>query len=157
MAQQKWIWLVSMRTQVRSLASLTGLRICHGHELWCRSQTPLRSGIAVVVAYTRGYSSDSTPSLGASICHRCGPKTRPKKKKKKKKKKECDRSSQCGTAKSNQHPWGWGFIQSLGSLSGLGIWCWCGCGIGHQMQLQFDLSLGTSICPKCGPKEQKIN
>ena len=35
-------------------------------ELWCRSQTWLRSGTAVAVA--SGYISDSTPSLGTSIC-----------------------------------------------------------------------------------------
>ena len=33
--------LVSMRMQVRSLASLIGLRIQCGHELWCRSQMRL--------------------------------------------------------------------------------------------------------------------
>jgi len=33
--------LVSMRMQVRSPASLSGLRIQHCRELWCRSQTPL--------------------------------------------------------------------------------------------------------------------
>ena len=48
-AQQKWIWLVSMRMQVQSLASPSGLRIQPCHELWCGSQTWLRSGIAVVV------------------------------------------------------------------------------------------------------------
>ena len=31
-----------------------------------------------------------------------------------------------------------------------------GCGVGWQLQLQFDLSLGTSICHKCGPKKQNI-
>ena len=34
---------------VRSLASLSGLRIWHCHELWSRSQMQLRSGIAVAV------------------------------------------------------------------------------------------------------------
>ena len=48
-AQWKQIRLLSMRTQVRSLASLSGLRIQHCRELWCRSQTWLRSGIAVTV------------------------------------------------------------------------------------------------------------
>ena len=38
-AQRKCIWLASMRTQVRSLALLSGLRIRHCQELWCRSQT----------------------------------------------------------------------------------------------------------------------
>ena len=46
-AQWKWIWLASMRTQVQSLVSLSGLRIWHGCELWCRLPVCLRSGIAV--------------------------------------------------------------------------------------------------------------
>ena len=49
MAGQKQIWLVSMSTQVQSLTSLSGLRIWHCHELWCRSQMWLGSGIAVDV------------------------------------------------------------------------------------------------------------
>ena len=60
--------------RVQSLAPLSGLRIWHCHELWCRSQTWLRSGVAVVVAQTSSCSSDSTPVLGSSICYRCGPK-----------------------------------------------------------------------------------
>ena len=44
-AQRKQIWLVSMRTHVPSLASLSGLRIQHCHELWYRLQTQLGSGI----------------------------------------------------------------------------------------------------------------
>ena len=38
---------VSMKTRVRSLALLSGLRIWHCCELWCRSQMRLGSGIAV--------------------------------------------------------------------------------------------------------------
>ena len=49
MAQQKRIWLVSMKTLVRSLVSLSGLRSRHCHELWCRLQTRLGSCIAVAV------------------------------------------------------------------------------------------------------------
>ena len=49
MAQRKRIWLVSIRMQVQSLASLSGLRLQHCPELWCRSQVWLRSGIAVAV------------------------------------------------------------------------------------------------------------
>ena len=55
--QQKWIWLVSMGTQVRSLASLNGLRILHWHEL----------------VQACDYSFDLTPSLGTSICCGCSP------------------------------------------------------------------------------------
>ena len=44
-------WLTNpTRTQVQSLASLSGLRILHCRELWCESQTQLGSGIAVAVA-----------------------------------------------------------------------------------------------------------
>ena len=38
-----------MRMQVKSLASLSGLRSQCCHELWCRSQTQLGSGVAVAV------------------------------------------------------------------------------------------------------------
>ena len=50
MAQRKQTQLVSMRIQVQSLASLSGLRMQHGHELWCRLQTQLKSGVTVAVA-----------------------------------------------------------------------------------------------------------
>ena len=43
------IRLLSMRMQVRSLASLSELRIWHCCEQWCRSQTWLGSLIAVAV------------------------------------------------------------------------------------------------------------
>ena len=48
-AQQKQIRLGTMRLRVCSPASICGLRIRHCHELWCRLQMRLRSGIAVVV------------------------------------------------------------------------------------------------------------
>ena len=44
---------VSMRMQVWSLTSLSELRIRHCHGLWCRSQTRLRSGVAVAVPVHR--------------------------------------------------------------------------------------------------------
>ena len=44
------IELASMRTQVQSLALLSGLRIWHCCELWCRLQMWLGSGVAVAVA-----------------------------------------------------------------------------------------------------------
>ena len=43
------------------------------HELWCRSKMQLGSHIAVSVAEASRCSSDSTPSLGTSMCRRCGP------------------------------------------------------------------------------------
>ena len=66
--------------QVRSLAlfSGTGIRCCH--ELWCRSQMQLGSGVAVAVVQASSCSSDSTPSLGIFICLECSPKKQRKKK-----------------------------------------------------------------------------
>uniref|UniRef100_A0A480GIX5 Glutamine-dependent NAD(+) synthetase isoform X1 n=1 Tax=Sus scrofa TaxID=9823 RepID=A0A480GIX5_PIG len=63
-----------MRMQVRSLAWLRGSGIRHCSELRCRSQTWLGSRVAVAVVQAGSGSSDSTPSLGASTCRRCGPK-----------------------------------------------------------------------------------
>ena len=47
--QQQQTQLVSMRTQVPSLAPLSGLRILLCRELWCGSQIGLRSHVAVAV------------------------------------------------------------------------------------------------------------
>ena len=69
MAPWKQIWQVSMRMQVWTLASLSGLRIRHFCEPWCRSQIRLSFGVAVVVAIAGGYRSDSTSSLGTFRCH----------------------------------------------------------------------------------------
>ena len=74
LAQQKQIRLVSMRTQVRSLASLSGLRIRHCCKLWRRSTdlTWIQS-CCVAVMLAGSYSSNSNPSLGTSTCLRCSP------------------------------------------------------------------------------------
>ena len=48
----------TMRTQVRSLASLSGLTIPHCYELWCRLQTWLRSCVAVAVVWAGSCSSN---------------------------------------------------------------------------------------------------
>ena len=50
-AQQKRIQLGTMRLlrSLRFLASLSGLRLWHCRELWCKSQTQLGSCIAVAV------------------------------------------------------------------------------------------------------------
>ena len=74
MAQQKQIWLESLRTQIQSLVSLSGLRNWCCCELGCRSQTQFASGIAVAVVWAGGYSSNLTPSLGSSIRYGCSPK-----------------------------------------------------------------------------------
>ena len=53
-------------------ALFSGLRIPCCCALWCRSQTRLRSYVAVALVQAGGYSSNLTPSLGTSIC--CGPR-----------------------------------------------------------------------------------
>ena len=65
-----------MRMQVPSLTSISGLRIWHSCELWCRSQVWLGSGMAVASSCI----SDSTPSLGTSTCHGAALKRKKKKK-----------------------------------------------------------------------------
>ena len=59
--------LVSMRTRVQSLASLSGLRILRCLKLCHRLWMQLGSGVPVALAYL-------TPNLKTSICHGCGPK-----------------------------------------------------------------------------------
>ena len=49
LAQQKQIQLGTMRVRVQSLATFSGLRLRHCHELWYSSQMWLRSGVAVAV------------------------------------------------------------------------------------------------------------
>ena len=58
--------------RVRSLALFSGLRIPRCLELWCRLQMWLGSRIVVAAAQASSYSSNSVPSLGTSLCCRCG-------------------------------------------------------------------------------------
>ena len=70
----------SHEVAVRSLASLSGLRIWCCCELRCRSQMWLVSCVAVAVAVTGSCSSYWTLSLGtSSICYKRGPKKQKKK------------------------------------------------------------------------------
>ena len=57
---------------IPGLAYWLGIQCCS--ELWCRSQTQLRSGVAVAVAVAGSCSSNVTPSLGTSICCGCSAK-----------------------------------------------------------------------------------
>ena len=58
-------------------AHSSGLGIWRCRELWCRLQMQLGSWDAEVSAGS--YSSNSVPSLGTSICHRCSPTKKKKK------------------------------------------------------------------------------
>ena len=80
--------------QVGSLASLNGFRIQCGHKLQHRSQMSLRSSVAMAMAQAGSCSSNSTPSLGTSICCRRGPK---KGEKKEEENADCSRRSGLGT------------------------------------------------------------
>ena len=74
--------LTSIHEEMDSiLALLSGLTILSCYELQHRSQMWLGSGVAVSMAQVGSYSSDSTPSLGISICHGCSPKKTKKYKK----------------------------------------------------------------------------
>ena len=64
--------LLSMRMRVQSLALLDVLRIPCYCWLQYGSQMQLGSGVAMAVAETGSSSADLTPSLGTSICCRCG-------------------------------------------------------------------------------------
>ena len=64
-------WLVSMRVQVRSLASLSGLRIRHCCELWCGSQMWLRFQVAVAVAHRLAATSLIGPLAWELPCVTC--------------------------------------------------------------------------------------
>ena len=66
--------------QVRSLAMLSRSKIQGCCELWCRLKMRLGSGVAVAVVQAGSCSSNSTPSLGTSICRRLGPKKKKAKK-----------------------------------------------------------------------------
>ena len=61
--------------RVQLLVSLSGLRIWYCYKLRHR----FGSSIAVAVAVAGSYSFDWPPSLGMSICRRCGPKKKKKK------------------------------------------------------------------------------
>ena len=67
-AQWKRLRWVSMRTQVGSLALVSGLRIWRCCELLWRWQARLGCGVAVAVAEASSYSCDPTPSLGTCTC-----------------------------------------------------------------------------------------
>ena len=81
MAQQKRILTRNNEVAVRFLASLSGLRIWHCRELWCRSQTQLRSRVAVAVVEASSCSSDWTPAWEPLYATDMALKTQKKKKK----------------------------------------------------------------------------
>ena len=98
MVQRKRIRLGTMRLPTWSLVLLIGLSIWHCCVLWCRSQTQLRSYIALAVAKAFSCSSDLIPSLRTSICSGCGPK------------KQKQTNKQTNKKKTKADPRGWSFF-----------------------------------------------
>ena len=82
-AQQKRIRLGTMRLRVRSLASLSGLRIRRCRELWCRSQTRLTSGVAVAVAPIRPLAREPPYASGVALKSKTNEQTKKQKQTKK--------------------------------------------------------------------------
>ena len=83
-AQWKQTQLVSTKIQLRSLASLSGLRIWHCHELWCRSQ--MRLGSELLWLWRRPGATVLVQPLVWELPYATGVaiKRKPKKKKEKK-------------------------------------------------------------------------
>ena len=67
MVQRKQIRLGTMSLWVRSLGLLSGLRIWHCHELWCRSQMRLGSGVAVASALIGPLARAPPHAAGAAL------------------------------------------------------------------------------------------
>ena len=104
----KWILVVSMRMQVRSLALLSGSVILHCHELWCRSKTRLMSVLPWLWLWLWPASEAPIQSLAWEFPYTTGEALKDKKKKKKKRERERIRPGpqlfEKLSGDSNEHP-----------------------------------------------------
>ena len=158
MARWKWIWLVSMRTQVWSLAWLSGSGIQSCHELRCRLQTwpGCCVTVAVVQAGSWGAQPIRPPSLGTSICFRYSHKKQSINQSINRSKHEGvptvpqwvnDSSCLCGIGGFNPCP----------EHSGLRIWLCHSCGVGRRCSSNSTPGLGTSMCHRYSQKQKNKN
>ena len=120
-----------MRTWVRSLASLSGLKIQRCHELWCRSQTQLRSLITVAVAVV---GSCSFEPLAWELPYVTPADLKSKTKKQKKQRNNGEFPLWLSRLRTGIVSKGCRFDPWPHSLK---IWHCCGCGVSLQLQLQF--------------------
>ena len=72
LSQEFPLWLDGIESDWYPWGCGSGIQHCH--ELWCRLQMGLGSRVAVALAEAGHCSSNSTPSLGISICRGRGPK-----------------------------------------------------------------------------------
>ena len=86
-----------MRMQVGSLGLLSGLRIRHCRELWCRLQTQLRSDVSVTVMLRKPVAAAPVGPLVWEPPYATGAARR-KEGRKEGRKEECVGSSHCGKA-----------------------------------------------------------
>ena len=115
-----------MRLWVRSLDSLSGLRIWHCHEQWCRLQICLGSHVAVALVQAGGYSSDQTPQPQIPSLHM--PRVRPQRRQKDKKKKKKKKNWTAGHQSTQQWPnrrLGWETCTRDTVTPGSSLLCWC--------------------------------
>ena len=76
LGKQKWIWLVSMRRWIQSLALLSGSGIQRCHELWCGLQTWLGSCVVVAVAPIQTLSWELLYATDVTLETKKKPKTK---------------------------------------------------------------------------------
>ena len=135
--------------QIQSLASLSGLRIQHCLELWCKSQMRLRSrptllwlwGRLVATAPIRPLAWERPYATGAAL-----------EKAKRQKKKQKTKTKLIGSSylwpSGNQPNWDASGCRSLASFSGLRIGVAVSCDVGQQLQLQFNPWPGSFHIPQ---------
>ena len=154
--QWKQIRLRTMRLQVRSLASISRLRIWHCCELWCRSQTLLGSCIAVAWCRPAAVAPIGPPAWESPYA--AGSALKSQKEKEHLFKNRWTESSHCGTVETNLNS----IHEDVALIPGLNQWVmdlvllWAVVKVAAKAQIRHcygcSVGLETYICHWCGPK-----